>query len=81
MNDWSSFLEGFDPEDRTDDEGTDRLEAYQDSTALKILGTLIKAANRIIDAENDLRTGNVVITWQHDIAALATVLGRKLEPH
>lgn len=81
LNDWASFLEGFDPEDRSDGEGNDRLLAYQDDEALKVLEATIVAANRIVDAENDIRTGNVAGSWPYDIADLAKVLGRKLEPH
>jgi len=41
LSDWGSFLESFEPEDRADDVGEDRLERYRVNAALEVLRRLI----------------------------------------
>ena len=85
VNEADSFVQTFDHEDHGDDEPTDegcRFNTWPvGEEPFGVLQELIEAAGSIVDAENDIRTGNVAAAWPYDIAALAAVLGRKLEPH
>lgn len=54
LNDRASFMESFDPEDRADDVGNDRLTNYRDDEALRVLAGIIRAAADVVSFDREL---------------------------